>query len=172
MLQFDTRSVEARAVHVDSELPADDKVWQEGDPVPDKPLKVTGRLSAAGAGRFYWHGRLAGDVTIPCRRCLTEAHVHVDDDSQVIFAEEGSDEAEDPDVFVLDPRATQIDLRPVVREQWLLNVPNYAVCRDDCKGICPTCGKDLNEGPCDCAESRDSRWDALRSVKAKEGGVG
>ena len=172
MLQFDIRSVEARAVQVDAELPSRDNIWQEGDPVPEKPLKVSGRLSVAGSGggSFYWHGRLAGDVTIPCRRCLADAHVHVEDESHVIFAEEGSAEAEDPDVFVLDPKSTQIDLRPVVREQWLLNVPKYAVCREDCKGICPTCGKDLNEGPCGCAESRDARWDALRKVKTTQGG--
>jgi uncharacterized protein len=175
MLQFDMRSVEARAVQVDAELAAEDKIWQDGDPTPEKPLKVSGRLSPAGSGgaRFYWHGRVEGDVTIECRRCLNDAHVHVEDESHVIFAEEGSAEAEDPDVIVLDPRSTQIDLRPVVREQWLLNVPKYAVCREDCKGLCPTCGKDLNEGPCDCtAESRDSRWDALRKVKTKQGGAG
>lgn len=167
MLQFDMRSVEAKAVQVDAELAPGDEVWKEGDPVPDKPLRVTGRLSSAGGGRFYWHGKISGDVTMPCRRCLADATVHVQDEVQVIFAEEGSDEADDPDVFVLDPRSTQLDLRPVVREQWLLNVPAYAECRQECKGLCPTCGKDLNEGPCDCPESQDSRWDALRRVKSK-----
>jgi uncharacterized protein len=168
MLSFDIRSVEARAVQVDAKLPAEDPVWQQGDPVPANPLRVTGRLSSAGAGRFYWHGRLAGDVTIPCRRCLADATVHVEDESHVIFAEAGSDESEDPDVYVLDERSNQIDLRPAVREQWMLNVPSFAVCREDCKGFCPTCGKDLNEGPCNCPESRDSRWDALRKVQTND----
>jgi len=169
MLLFDMRSVEAKAVQVDAKLSSDDPVWQQGDPVPEK-LRVTGRLSSAGGGggRFYWHGRLEGDVVIPCRRCLADATVHVKDESHVIFAEAGSEEAEDPDVYVLDERSNQLDLRPVVREQWLLNVPSYAVCREDCKGLCATCGKDLNEGPCDCPESRDSRWDALRKVQTKD----
>jgi uncharacterized protein len=168
MLLFDIRSVETKAVQVDAELPPEDPVWQQGDPVPAQALRVTGRLSSAGSGRFYWHGRVAGDVSIPCRRCLADASVHVQDESHVIFAEEGSEEAEDPDVYVLDERSNQLDLRPVVREQWLLNVPSYAVCREDCKGLCPTCGKDLNEGSCDCPEARDSRWDALRKVQAKD----
>ena len=77
MLQFDIRSVETKAVQVDAQLSPDDPVWQQGDPVPQKPLRVTGRLSSAGSGRFYWHGKLAGDVTIPCRRCLADATVHV-----------------------------------------------------------------------------------------------
>lgn len=165
MLSFDMRAVEAKAVQVDAELSPDDPVWQQGDPVPDHPLRVTGRLSSAGPGKFYWHGRVTGDVTLPCRRCLADATVQVQDESHVIFAEEGSAEAEDPDVYALDERSSQLDLRPVVREQWMLNVPSYAVCREECKGICPTCGKDLNEGPCDCPEARDTRWDALRKVQ-------
>jgi len=92
----------------------------------------------------------------------------VQDESHVIFAEADSEEAEDPDVHVLDERSHDLDLRPVVREQWLLNVPSYAVCRAECKGLCSTCGKDLNEGPCACPESRDARWDALRRVPTQE----
>ena len=167
MLQFDIRSVEARAAQVDAELPPDDPIWEQGDPVPAKPLRVTGRLSAAGSGRFYWHGRLSGDLTLPCRRCLTETTVHVQDETHVIFAEEGSEETEDPDVYVLDERSNQLDLRPAVREQWMLNVPSFAECRAECRGLCPTCGKDLNEGPCECPASRDSRWEALRRIQTK-----
>jgi uncharacterized protein len=168
MLSFDKRAVEAKAAVVDDVLAADDSVWQTSDAVPAGPIKVTGRLSAAGAGRFYWHGKVEGDMVIPCRRCLTDAKVHVQDESHVIFAEAGSDETDDPDVQVLDERSNTIDLRGTVREQWLLNVPGYAVCRDDCKGICPTCGKDLNEGACDCPATRDARWDALRKVKTQD----
>lgn len=168
MLSFDKRAVEAKAAVVDDQLPADDSVWQASDAVPAGPLKVTGRLSAAGAGRFYWHGKIAGDLSLPCRRCLTDTQVHVQDESHVIFAEEGSDETDDPDVQVLDERSTVIDLRPTVREQWLLNAPRFALCRENCQGICPTCGKDLNEGPCECPPARDSRWEALRKVRTKD----
>lgn len=167
MLSFDIRSLESQAVTVDDELSAEDAVWEAGDPVPSGPVRVTGRLSAAGAGRYYWHGRLEGDVAIACRRCLTETSVHVDDDAQLIFAEEGLDEAEDPDVYVVDPRAQELDLRPALREEWLLAVPRYALCREDCRGLCPTCGADLNAGPCDCPPVRDARWVALRKPGAK-----
>lgn len=167
MLSFDLRSVEAKAVQVEAELPPNDSVWQRGDQVPAKPLRVTGRLSSAGSGGFVWHGRLEGDVVLACRRCLTAVTVPVRDDAYVIFAEAGSDETDDPDVYVLDERSNQLNLTPVVREQWLLNVPAFALCRDDCKGMCPRCGKNLNEGPCGCAATSDSRWDALRRVQTK-----
>ena len=167
MLSFDLRSVEAKAVQVDAELAPNDTVWQHSDQVPSGPLKVTGRLSSAGSGGFVWHGRMEGSVVMPCRRCLTDVTASVKDDAYVIFAEAGSDETDDPDVYVLSERSNQLDLTPVVREQWLLNVPAFALCRDDCKGMCPKCGKNWNDGPCDCAQTGDSRWDALRRVQAK-----
>ena len=165
MLSFDIRSLEAHAVHVDGELAADDAVWEEGDLRPATPIHATGRLSAAGAGRFYWSGRVTGTARAECRRCLKPAEARVQSDVQLLFAEAGSAEADDPDVYVIDPRDHELDLRPAIREQWLLSAPVYALCEEACKGLCPTCGADLNAGPCDCAQAADSRWDALRHAR-------
>ena len=66
-------------------------------------------------------------------------------------------------------RATELDLRPALREQWLLHVPGYALCRDDCKGLCPTCGAELNAGPCDCASAAaDPRWERCGSCAQEQ----
>ena len=165
MLTFDLRSLESKAANVDAQLGADDPVWQEGDPRPDPAVRVTGRLSRTGTGQVYWHGRISGDVTADCRRCLTEAHAHVEDESHIIFAEPNDTTEDDPDVYPLDPDARELDLRPAIREEWLLAQPRYELCRDDCKGLCPRCGKDLNDGTCDCPPQADSRWDALRKAE-------
>ena len=59
-----------------------------------------------------------------------------------------------------------IDVDEIVKEQILLAVPARTLCREDCKGICPECGTDLNTGQCDCAaEEVDPRWAALKSLK-------
>src|SRR6185503_13752549 len=102
MLSFDIRSLETHAAIVDTELPADDPIWEEGDPRPTGSVHVTGRLSSAGAGRFYWHGKIEGDVALECSRCLEDATAHVSDETHLIFAETGNEEADDPDVYVLD----------------------------------------------------------------------
>src|SRR3954467_6347083 len=122
MLTFDLRSLESHAAQVDDRLAADDPVWETGDPLPDQGVHVTGRLSHAGKGQYYWHGRIEGDITAPCRRCLNEAHAHVEDESHVIFAEpgEGESELDDPDVYPVDPNDIDLDLRPALREEWLL----------------------------------------------------
>jgi uncharacterized protein len=160
MLSFDIRSLRERAASVDAEIAPDDPIWQAGDPQPAVPVRVTGRLSAAGPGRFYWHGRIEGEVALDCRRCLTETAGAVSDEVHLIFAEEP--DPDDPDVYPIDADARELDLRPAVREHWLLEAPGFALCRPDCKGLCPTCGTDLNAGDCDCAPVPQSRWDALR----------
>lgn len=151
MLSFDIRSLTEHAVSVDDTLSADDPVWEVGDPVPAEPLHVKGRLSAAGPSRFYWHGAIEGVVSLSCSRCLVDTTARVTDEAHLIFAEAGTEGADDdPDIFLLDDRSPDLDLRPAVREQWLLNVPGYALCREDCKGLCPKCGAELNLGPCAC----------------------
>ena len=165
MLSFDLRSLEAQAATVDTELKADDPVWQEGDPKPDTAIRVKGRLSATGTGQYYWHGHIAGDVTMDCRRCLVEAHAHVQDESHIIFAEPDETTEDDPDVYPIDPDARELDLRPALREQWLLTQPRFVLCREDCKGLCPRCGADLNDKQCACPPQTDSRWDALRKAE-------
>jgi uncharacterized protein len=167
MLSFDIGALQDRAAHVDGFLAEDDAVWQEGDPKPASPVHVTGRLSAAGSGRYYWNGRIEGTMEGACRRCLTPLSAPVREDVHFLFAETDDAEAEDPDVFALPAGSPQVDLRPAIREQWLLSAPSFALCREDCKGLCARCGADLNGGPCTCEPEVDSRWDALRNVRGE-----
>ena len=162
MLSFDIRSLETKAVHVDGSIQPDDPVWEEGDLRPSEPIRVTGRLSSAGEGRFYFSGRFEGPITMPCRLCLEQVDVDVREEVHFLLAEIGAEEADDPDVFLYDPNARMLDLRPAVRETWLLTAPAYVQCRDDCKGLCAICGTNLNESTCNCTPTAtDSRWGAL-----------
>jgi len=168
MLSFDIRSLESKAVHVDGTIKPDDPIWEEGDVRPSEPVHVTGRLSSAGEGRFYFTGRVEGHVDLDCRLCLEPVDVEVDEDVHLLLAELGADEADDPDVFLYDPNERNIDIRPAIRETWLLTVPAYVQCRDDCKGLCATCGTNLNESTCNCTTTKtDSRWDGLLKPKSK-----
>jgi len=166
MLSFDIRSLESQAAHVDGRLEPDDPVWEAGDVRPTEPIKVTGRLSAAGPSRFYFSGRVAGKTEMSCRRCLNEVGVEVDEGAHFIFSSEGEDASDDPDVYPFDAAAATLDLKPAVREMWLLTVPGFVLCREDCKGLCANCGTDLNTGSCDCeTTTSDSRWSALKGIR-------
>ncbi|MRR10305.1 DUF177 domain-containing protein, partial [bacterium] len=69
------------------------------------------------------------------------------------------------DLAAIEYRKGEIDLWPELREAVLLALPLKPLCREDCRGICPACGRDLNEGSCGCREDRgDHRWDKLREL--------
>ena len=169
MLSFDIRSLEARAEVVEGVLESADPVWEADDVAPVPPgATVTGRLSGAGHGRFYFSGELEGEAVTPCRRCLREVTSSVHEEVNFLFAESGVDEADEDDVFPIPPGSRELDLRPAVREAWLLAVPQFALCMEDCKGLCPTCGADRNTGECTCAPVADPRWAGLRELRSSD----
>jgi len=105
-------------------------------------------------------------VTGECRRCLSPVAVKVSAAAAALFTHD-PEALEDPDAYRLAPDATEIDLAPAVREELLLAVPRFLLCREDCRGLCPRCGQDLNAGPCGCAPTADPRWRALESLKGR-----
>ncbi|MCC7053809.1 MAG: DUF177 domain-containing protein [Gemmatimonadaceae bacterium] len=168
MLSVDLRSLEGQAVQVDGAIDPADLVWTDVATRPSSPVTVQGRLSRAGEGRYYFTGEFEGSAVGECTRCLTEVLVRAGDAIQCLFVESDEDGLDDdPDVFLLDSKSRSIDLRPAVREGWILAVPSFVLCRDDCKGLCPTCGVDRNTTPCTCAANGDARWDALRERTAE-----
>lgn len=166
MLSFDIRKLETKAQAVDGLLELDDPVWQDGDVLPEQPgVQAHGRLSAAGTGRFYLSGRLSGKATTSCRRCLAEVSAPVSGELHLFFSQSDEDDEEEADVVPIPAGEWEIDLRPVIREEWLLAVPPFALCREDCLGLCPTCGVDRNREACSCLPSHDPRWDGLRTLR-------
>lgn len=155
MLSFPTRTISAGAVQVNGTLGPEDAVWLEGDQRPlGLGVSVTGRLSSAGPGRFYFSGTLRGTMSQECRRCLGEVEVPITAEVKRLFAEGAvADEDDDPDVFrlVQGRGGAAVDLRPAVREAWLLETPALVVCRPECLGLCPKCCANLNQGACSCA---------------------
>jgi uncharacterized protein len=156
MLSFPTQSLSVAAIQVKGKLDRDDQVWLEGDVRPVENIQVTGRLSTAGAGRYYFNGKFSGATLGECRRCLVEVKADVGGDANLIFGDTEAVEegGEDPDVFPLGRGRSgmEVDLRPALREQWLLEAPAFVLCRPDCKGLCLTCGANLNLGACSCAQ--------------------
>ena len=167
MLQVDLRELaQGTAVQTQGELKQNDPALEGTDFTLREPVTVAGRLQAIGEGRFYWQGTARTVVQGECRRCLTPVAVPLKLEIGALFTQD-ADALDDPDAYALGPEATEIDVTPAVREEVLLAAPRYVVCRDDCKGLCPQCGKDLNTGPCDCEPATDMRWQPLKALKDK-----
>lgn len=168
MLKVDlVRLDRQRRLQLDAEVAPDDPIWAGTELHLARPLDV--RLEAQQVGRdVVVRGRVSGEVALECRRCLTAVTVPLEEEVAVLY-QAGIDpaEAEESEVYPLPERGSELDLSPMVREQVVLAVPAYAICTESCRGLCPTCGKNLNEGPCECApEAGDDRWAALRKLKS------
>ncbi|HEV2670939.1 MAG TPA: DUF177 domain-containing protein [Gemmatimonadales bacterium] len=167
MLRVDLRELaRAGAVETRGEVKQDDSALEGIDiPLLREPVAVDGRLQSIGEGRFYWQGRLRTVVEGECRRCLTPVATPLNLEIGALFTQDP--EAEDPDSYPVPPEVTEIDVTPAIREELVLAAPRYVLCRDDCKGLCPQCGKDRNASPCDCVPATDARWQPLKALKDK-----
>lgn len=153
-------------LRIETELPPDFTLWEEGDVALSGPLEV--RLEARRAGRdLLVEGRLAGEVVINCRRCLEPVRQRIDEEVSFFFRA-GIDRlaAEREEIYVLPEGVREVDLTDAVREHLLLSVPRFVECRAECRGLCPRCGVNLNDGTCSCEESdTDERWTPFHGLK-------
>jgi uncharacterized protein len=113
-------------------------------------------------------GEITASVTGSCSRCLKAIDYEVNYD----FEEECLPNASASEALSLPDQTDNItidesqilDLSEVIRQYTLLTVPAKPLCRPDCAGICPSCGHDPNQGPCQCpSHAYDQRWSKLIS---------
>jgi uncharacterized protein len=170
MLRVDLgRLAREGTVLVEAQVPADDGLWRDSDNRWDGPVDVRLRASYAGSGEVVVRGKVRGKLERECRRCLRPVEEDFDHELTLVFASEATGEDTDEgDAFVYEPRGGWLDVSDAVREEVILAMNPYVVCDPECSGLCPRCGKNLNEGPCDCAEEEvDPRWAALRALKGR-----
>lgn len=118
-------------------------------------------------------GTIEGDFQALCARCTQPLPQHVNETFDLLFRPSGTDaglgeraitEAETEIGYY---ETSGLSVEDVVREQVLLSLPERALCREDCRGLCPHCGENRNERDCDCESKQvDSRWSALQGFSA------
>lgn len=110
---------------------------------------------------------MEGMLIQECRRCLDPVSVPVDEDVDLVYAPvDESWGGEDDTVRPIPEGLGKLDLLEAIREEVILSQSPLALCRPDCKGLCPRCGTNLNEDRCECSTTEeDPRWDALRALK-------
>ncbi len=122
------------------------------------PVIVEGTLENTG-GSFRVTGEICARRAFICDRCLAET----ESSERYPFAENfrRGEETEDAESFTEDG----IDLVPLVRDAMLSSLPIRNLCRPDCKGLCPKCGADLNQGDCGCdRQVTDPRLEVLKNL--------
>ncbi|MGA2591771.1 MAG: DUF177 domain-containing protein [Bryobacteraceae bacterium] len=146
----------------------DVEIWQAG------PLHAQGtaELLANTEGEVRIQGRFDVRLEAECDRCLGRAQFPLDASFDLFYrpvstiARAAEVEIDEGEVELAFYEGGGMELEDILREQILLLMPMQRVCSEECKGICPSCGKNRNETPCDCkTENAADRWGALERLR-------
>lgn len=118
-------------------------------------------------------GTINAEVEVLCDRCLAAVRLPLEVEFDTAFVPQAAEagRAENVELLTADMglaayEGDAVDLDELVREQIMLALPSRRLCREECKGLCPKCGADLNAGECDCERGEiDPRWSALAGLK-------
>lgn len=106
-------------------------------------------------------GTVKAEFYAKCARCLEKTRQTLDYGVEEVFVRESGNDDSDAVIFSGD----EIEPDEVIMSGFFVNAPSRYLCSEDCKGLCPECGANLNKGECGCnREYTDPRWDALRKI--------
>lgn len=149
-----------------SELPVAGELDLDFGPAGPGAVAVEGTLRVDNLeSRFVLRGELVARGTATCDRCLGSFPLVFPVPVELVILRDAGGEHDDDDAGdtpVIHQRQGEVDLTEAMREAVALAVPIQHVCRDDCRGLCATCGADLNRETCDCPQDDvDPRWAGL-----------
>jgi uncharacterized protein len=135
------------------------------------PAEIRGRLQKK-AEAIELLGHLSATVEAACARCLKPVQLRIAAElserfvAAVSWRSEEQHELSEEDLNLAVFNGEAIELDDLVREEILLALPAQVLCREHCKGLCPTCGIDRNVSTCECETRQvDSRWGALKDLQ-------
>lgn len=169
MLDIDLQALEKGPLSWREEIPRENNPWSDTDLRLVRPARADLYAVYTGDHGVHLTGQLEATLRLECRRCLNEVPTDVQVELDLLFDPEREEEGAEG-VYPYESNGRRLDLKPALREQLLLEVPGYPICREQCAGLCPKCGIDLNEDECDCTlREPDPRWDALRELNPETG---
>ena len=115
------------------------------------------------AGILHMRGTITAEMLCVCDRCGQEFESTKETAVDVVLVEEESED--NPEHFVLE--GTEIDVQEVLSTCFILDMETKFLCREDCKGLCARCGRNLNLGPCGCGKEIDPRFAVLEQLLDK-----
>jgi len=127
-------------------------------------LSLDGNITCTG-GVLVLKADAKAQIKTSCARCLKEIELPLCFDFSETLVLSGQDTSADADSVIFF-EGKEIDVGEIAINNLLLSVSTKYLCKDDCKGLCPKCGKDLNEGDCGCDFVEiDPRWEKLKNFK-------
>ena len=130
-----------------------------------EPVKAEGMVRNT-AGVLVMTGEINTCIHGTCDRCATAFDREINLPINVVLVTEMANE-ENEDEWVFPLEGDSADLDDIVRTVFVLNLDSKLLCKEDCQGICFRCGKNLNDGPCNCQKELDPRFAALKQLLDK-----
>ncbi len=152
------------SVSFSTSLNLSDLRFGSGYPVTE-PVVAEGTVRNT-AGVLMMKGLISTTLHGTCDRCTAEFTAKREIPMDVVLVTELTNE-DNEDEWVFPLEGDSADLEEIVRTVFVLNMDSKLLCRDDCKGMCCRCGKNLNDGPCNCQKELDPRFAALRQLLNK-----
>jgi uncharacterized protein len=158
MLIVDVSQIPPEGLEVDSPLePGEVHLEGEKSFSLQPGGRLRGRVDRGDDQTVHVRGHLAAALGLECGRCLEPFPFAVAQELDLFYLphredaeEEDEVELADRDMVVTYYSGDRLDLGEIIREQLVLSVPMKRLCREDCRGLCPTCGANRNTTPCDC----------------------
>ena len=154
-MEINIHHIPEEGLKIDSSLPADILEVVDGERITGTTPVICEMMASLSNTNLIVRGEATVILDCKCDRCLEKAEVPVHAEDICIVVEDS------PDI---------VDLTNDIREDILLAFPQIYLCEEDCKGLCFSCGKNLNkeECQCDCEQENNSPWDTLDKIEFKD----
>ncbi|MDQ7006231.1 MAG: DUF177 domain-containing protein [Acidobacteriota bacterium] len=172
---FDISELGPTGVSLDERVDVPAFEWSGGDRVEVRKVRIRARLAPTRRG-IEVQGEYAARVGLHCSRCLEAVEKALEGDFRLYLQPVAGEEAEEStseqstresDVDLFPVVGKQVDLAALLREQIDLALPVKVLCRDDCRGLCASCGANLNQVTCRCGNEAGGGMSALADLARK-----
>ena len=153
MIKFSVRCVEKEPVFLEGTEP--ESFWdlpEKDEFAPASPVNYEFKVTAA-AGSFLVTGSVRGKVSTRCGRCLAPLTLELRNDHVELYYAKS------------DISTEEVDISGDVRDELLIELPMNPLCKEECKGLCPICGTNLNKKQCRCKKPGNPVWSALDGIE-------
>jgi len=130
------------------------------------PVELVFNINKIGS-EIYVRAQISAIAKLVCDRCLEDYEWPLQEAIDIVCTTDpGLAKNDEDDVYFITDAMKEVDITESIRQSLIIALPQKKLCQNNCKGLCPQCGTNLNLASCQCkTEKTDSRWDALNKIK-------
>ncbi len=157
------------SLHLEEEIDYKGHELQDGRAVLGSVVSVDVTLTHLSEGLLELTGTYAADLIVSCSRCLQDLSLELEEELLGLFIPENYEQDIEPREgrYRVEYTGSSVEFWRLIRQDFLVNIPMRPLCQDDCQGLCPECGANLNQNDCGHdlqPEVTDPRLEGLKDI--------